>query len=519
MPEPQPGARPADGRTPGPRPDDAPAVADESTSPPVPPNQPAAPDGPEPPVEPTAAAPAEAATPEPAAKPDPTAKEPAAEPDPTAQKPAAEPDPTAQKPAAGPDPTAKEPAAEPEPADKPEPHPTSPAPAAETRPAAGPEPTARERVGGGPDSPAAPPAPRWSGSAPVPPALPRRRAWGESAEPTPPPLPEQPLEHRTPVDPWAGVDTGGWDLPSAELPPLPPTLGYPVPPATRQWSGPPVGAHPVSPPPVGTHPVSPPPHHQPAGHPPPAYLPPVAYPPPHARPAPPHPPTAAGPAAPVRPAPPARVPKQRRGRGPTAPPPLGEAPKGYPPPRPRRRRRRWPWLLLLSLACCCGCPAYYGLPISSQYPASAALPEQVADLSLRQDDGSSETAKQLEKEVRQEHLLAEDTFAGVYRTADGKQVTVFGGTGFRLTPEADADEEITRLGERYALEAPETVRTGVRGRYERCAIGRPAGGDVVVCTSVDHGSIATGVFTRLSVSDSATLLDTLRTQIVQPKQG
>ena len=57
----------------------------------------------------------------------------------------------------------------------------------------------------------------------------------------------------------------------------------------------------------------------------------------------------------------------------------------------------------------------------------------------------------------------------------------------------------------------------MRGRHERCAVGRPADGDVVVCTSVDYGSIATGVFTRLSVPDSADLLATLRGQIVQPK--
>ncbi|MCG5439760.1 hypothetical protein PSH25_004255, partial [Micromonospora sp. PSH25] len=111
MPEPQPGARPADGSTPGAKPERDPAVADEPTSPPVPPDQP----------------------------------------------------------------------------DQPEPAATAEVP-----------------------------APRWSGSAPVPPPLPRRSAWGESAEPTPSqPVSVVPPEHQTPVDPWAGVDTGGWDLPSA----------------------------------------------------------------------------------------------------------------------------------------------------------------------------------------------------------------------------------------------------------------------------------------------------------------
>ncbi|MET8351988.1 MULTISPECIES: hypothetical protein [unclassified Micromonospora] len=460
MPEPQPGAgRPADGSTPGTEPDRDPAVADEPTSRSVPPEQPDPSDEPEAPHQPDPSDEPEAPhRPQPPDQPDP----------PTEQAGGAD---AAESPSA----TA---------ADLPATAIDLPGTAAES-PATAAESAATDAV----------PPPRWSGSAPVPPPLPRRRAWGESAEPTPPPpLPDEPPEHRTPVDPWAGVDTSGWELSHVELPPLPPTLPYPAPPATRQWSGPPA-------PPVGSHPVSPP----------------AA------------PPTAARPTVPSRPTPPARPvsppapPKQRRGRRSAAPPPVTpppgwQAPKGYV-PVPVRRRRRWPWLLLLTLACCCGCPAYYGFPISAQYPARAALPEQVADLSLRQDDGSAKTARQLENEVRQEHWLAEDTFAGVYATADGKRVTVFGGTGIRLTPEADADAEISRLSERYALDAPETVKTGVRGRHERCAVGRSADTDVVVCTSVDHGSIATGVFTRLSVSDSAALLDTLRGQIVQPKQS
>ena len=162
----------------------------------------------------------------------------------------------------------------------------------------------------------------------------------------------------------------------------------------------------------------------------------------------------------------AEVPKQRRGhdrprhrRHPRAPPGR-QAPKGYVPVR--RRRRRWPWLLLLTLACCCGCPAYYGFPISAQYPARAALPVQVDDLSLRQDDGSTETAQKLENEVRQEHWLAEDTFAGVYATTSGKRVTVFGGTGFRLSP------GVGRGGRDQP--AHQAVRAGCPGeRGHRCA--------------------------------------------------
>ncbi len=378
------------------------------------------------------------------------------------------------------------------------------------------------------------PAPRWSGSAPVPPPPPRRHGWGESAEPTPPPpAPAPQPEHQTPVDPWAGVDTSGWELPSADFPALPPTLSYPAPPPTRPYSGPPAppvspappavqptpGAHPPPPPP-GAHQLRPPPaaHLPPASlapQPPmpaapmrpglPAYPPPVAHPP--ARPISP----VAHPPAPVPP-PPARERLGKKAR-PVAPPPGWQAPPGYVPVAVRKRRR-WPWVLLLTLACCCGCPAYYGMPMATQYPASAALPAQVADLRLHDDARSTQVARQLETQMRQAHLLAEDTFAGIYTTRAGKQVTVFGGTGFRLTPSADADAEIDRLTEQYALGETQVVESSVRGRHERCAVGHSDGVGVVVCTSVDHGSITSAVFTGLSVDDSARLLGTLRENIV-----
>uniref|UniRef100_A0A7L6BE86 Uncharacterized protein n=1 Tax=Micromonospora robiginosa TaxID=2749844 RepID=A0A7L6BE86_9ACTN len=176
-------------------------------------------------------------------------------------------------------------------------------------------------------------------------------------------------------------------------------------------------------------------------------------------------------------------------------------------------------MLLLSVACCCGVPLWWIQPLSSQYPASATLPDQLDSMRLRQDRDSQSTAEDLKSRVRQADWLAEDTFAGIYTTNDGKRVTLFGSTGFRFTPESDAEAELKRLTDDYALQPSVTVDTGVRGRYERCAVGRADGDTVVVCTSVDHGSLATGVFTRLSVDDSGRLLNDLRQQVVVPKQS
>jgi hypothetical protein len=169
---------------------------------------------------------------------------------------------------------------------------------------------------------------------------------------------------------------------------------------------------------------------------------------------------------------------------------------------------------LLSIACCCGCPAYFGKPMWEQYPSSASLPAQVTDLQLRTDARSENTTRELRGDVEGAHPLAEAAFAGVYASPQGKTVTVFGTTGFHLTPESDAEDELTRLTPTYRLGEQQVVETDVRGQHQRCAVGRSDGVDVVVCTWADHGSLASGVFTRLSLEDSAVLLGTLRERIV-----
>lgn len=171
-------------------------------------------------------------------------------------------------------------------------------------------------------------------------------------------------------------------------------------------------------------------------------------------------------------------------------------------------------LTVFMVACCCGCPAYIGKPMWDQYPASAAIPPRVADLNLRDDAPSRRTAQRLEREMRQAHLLAEETFAGVYQTTGGKQVTIFGTTGFRLNPDADLAGEITRLTPRYHLAEVQVIETDTRGRYQRCTVGRADGTDVVLCGWADHGSIGSALFTQLSIEDSLALLGAFRTQIV-----
>ncbi len=159
-------------------------------------------------------------------------------------------------------------------------------------------------------------------------------------------------------------------------------------------------------------------------------------------------------------------------------------------------------------------PTWYGQPIWEQYPATATLPPQVADLRLVDNAASRRVTQRLERDMRSAHLLAEDTFAGVYTASNGKRVTVFGATGFRWSPEKDVAAEVDRLTGEYDLTDVQTVEAGDRGEHQRCATGRADGADVVLCSWADHGSLATALFTRLSVADSAALLTQLRETIV-----
>jgi hypothetical protein len=169
---------------------------------------------------------------------------------------------------------------------------------------------------------------------------------------------------------------------------------------------------------------------------------------------------------------------------------------------------------LLSVACCCGVPAYFAWPAAHQYPASAVLPQSVADLELRDDDASRRTADRLAREVQNTNLVVDDVFAGVYTDDRGKRVTLFGTTGFRLTPQADVEAEMQRLADEYHITGVQPFDLGEAGAHERCGVGRANGTSLVVCGWADHGSLATVLLTRRSVADSAKLVGLLRESVV-----
>ena len=345
----------------------------------------------------------------------------------------------------------------------------------------------------GPDEPSTADLPaRWSGSAAVPPPIPRQSLWarvrGRDEQPDPPgpvwgrdeqpdrprPADAEPDWATTPaVDPWADQDTPAW-IRTEQAPVPPPTLIEPP------------GAVPAPAPAITPAPA---PLPVPAGR---------RHQPPKQR----------------------RTPSKSRppDRRLPAPPPWAPRPAARPLPAPPRRRRRWlrrlTWLSLFGFACCCGAPiAVWQWPALRQYPVNAVLPQSFADLKLRDDSTGRRAADRLAEQL-QEAGAEGEPFAGVYSDARGKRLTVFGVTGWRFTPGSDVSAQLDRLTDELGLTGVQSFDVGESGVHQRCGTGRLDGTAVVVCAWADHGSLATVVLTRRSVADSADLVARLRTEVL-----
>jgi hypothetical protein len=167
--------------------------------------------------------------------------------------------------------------------------------------------------------------------------------------------------------------------------------------------------------------------------------------------------------------------------------------------------------------CCCGLPvAYFQVPALRQYPVTAVLPKTFADLQRRDDDDSKQAAARLAEQLRGPDASTKGVFTGVYGDNQGKSVTVFGVTGFRLVPGTDVRIQLNRLAKDIDLTDVESFSLGESGAHERCGVGRVDDTSMVVCAWADHGSLATVLLTRRSIDDSATLVAQLRSAVLTP---
>ncbi|MET0419245.1 MAG: hypothetical protein ABW022_24795, partial [Actinoplanes sp.] len=216
-----------------------------------------------------------------------------------------------------------------------------------------------------------------------------------------------------------------------------------------------------------------------------------------------------------------RLPVQTRPPAPPAPPPWAPRAVQRPLPPPPRRKRRWgrrlALLSLFGVVCCCGLPfAYFQFPAARQHPVRAVFPQSFADLQKRDDQASERAAERLAEQVSGPGAGTDGVFTAVYGDKRGKRVTVFGVTGFRLNPSGDVQDQLNRLTTDFNLTGIEEFDLGETGAHERCSAGRVDGAAVVVCAWADHGSLATVLLTRRSVTDSADLVGRLRNEVLTP---
>ena len=358
-----------------------------------------------------------------------------------------------------------------------------------------PDPT---RVEGGAEPSTADAPSRWSGAAAVPPPA-LKKSWWSRYRPE--------VDERTAVpavDPWAGQDTPVDPIPVAwqkrvvlekttvEPPAAPP-------PAAPQRAAPP----PAAPPPAAPAPAGPPPAVRlPAA---PAKL---------SRRERKAQARAASARPPVNRPPVNRLPVQTRPPAPPPPPPwAAPQPPQRPLPPPRRRRRRGRLLLVATLIAV-GAAAYFHFPALRQYPVSAVLPTDFADLSLRDDNASQRAADRLAQNLKAANSRDGKPFAGVYGDSRGKRVTVFGVTGWRFTPKSDVSAQLDRLAGDFNLSGVQSFSLGETGAHESCGVGRSDGAAVVVCAWADHGSMATVLLNRRSIEESAALVSRLRSAVL-----
>jgi hypothetical protein len=157
---------------------------------------------------------------------------------------------------------------------------------------------------------------------------------------------------------------------------------------------------------------------------------------------------------------------------------------------------------------------YLAWPPAHQYPVRAVLPASFSDLNLRDDSSSRRAVQRLTQQLTDANANVDQVFAGVYGDGNGKRVTVFGTTGFRLTPGSDVGSELDHLTGEYDIRGSKEFSLGEPGAHEQCGVGKTSGTSVVVCVWADHGSLATVLTTRRSVTDSAALTALLRTSVL-----
>jgi hypothetical protein len=149
-----------------------------------------------------------------------------------------------------------------------------------------------------------------------------------------------------------------------------------------------------------------------------------------------------------------------------------------------------------------------------EYPATIAAEADVPGLTRSTDTSRQRVANTLLAAVESEQW-DEQSVSVLYTDQRQRGATLLATTRFVLDPEKELTTRFTKLSDPLKIKNSEPVDAGELGGYERCGTGTLNGRGVAVCGWADHGSLAVLVTAGRSVTDTATLLGTIRAAVLK----
>jgi hypothetical protein len=164
---------------------------------------------------------------------------------------------------------------------------------------------------------------------------------------------------------------------------------------------------------------------------------------------------------------------------------------------------------------CAGAMLALITPSSDQYPASVEVNSRVPGLVRVNDAPRRVTAERMLTRMRTDQF-DEQAFVALYAegTNRQRQVTLFGVTRLVSVPARELDAAMQRLSVDLQLKSVREFPAGSLGGEQRCGAGRLDNRVIIACGWADHGSIAIGVFSGRTEADGASLLRTVRANVL-----
>jgi hypothetical protein len=169
------------------------------------------------------------------------------------------------------------------------------------------------------------------------------------------------------------------------------------------------------------------------------------------------------------------------------------------------------WLLMF--AACCGGVTLWGRPFVAEYPAGIVADADVPGLSRSTDAARQRVADQLLGLVESEQW-DEQSVSVLYTDERRRGATLLATTRFVYDPEKDLAAGFTRLSQQLKIKNETVVDAGELGGFGRCGTGTLNNRGVALCGWADHGSLAVLVTAGRSVDETAQLMGTVRTAVL-----